>query len=107
MSKETNDMTATYPDQVTMLRRTPARIDHDTADPHRNDARGGYQRRTGSTGDDGEPPRSQANRSEHSTRGSSADAAPPRHGPPSCLASVIDIAPVLPTVATIATVFAY
>lgn len=101
-------MTATPFDQVTMLRRTSPRIDRDGSDPLRNDARSGdYRRRNGSTAYDAEGLASDADVPLRPLPASSADPALRRCGPPSFLASVVDIAPVLPTVGTIATIFAY
>src|SRR3954469_24415922 len=64
-------------DQVTMLKRTSERADDDNRAPVRP-----------------------------MPAPSAVEACPP-HGTPSYLASVVDLAPLLPTVGTVATVFAY
>lgn len=105
-------MTATLTDPITMLKRTPARIDRDRTDrsPDGGTDGGGYSRRNQGTPDDGytdvpgadAPPRAARPRS-----GFGADRAPRRCGAPSYAAALVDIVPVLPTVGTIFTVFAY
>jgi len=100
-------MTATFPDQVTMLRRTQAHTDLDDPDPYRNDVRGGYRRRNASAAHDPDSPALDADPPPPAGPAWPTEPTPSGHGAPSFLASVVDIAPLLPTVGTIATVFAY
>ena len=101
-------MTATSFDQITMLERAPTRIAGDEyADPLPNVARGGYRRRKGDVAFDVEPARPSADPPLRHTPASPTDAEPRRRDTSSYLAAIVDIAPVLPMVGTIATVFAY
>lgn len=107
MRKEAKDMTATLTDPVTVLRRRPARIDFDDVNLHRDGADEDQYRHRGSRPAHDEQPTAGADAAFRQVRALSAGRPVWHHGTPSYLASFVDIVPVLPTVCTITTIFAY
>jgi hypothetical protein len=105
MSKEAIEMAVTLPEQVTVLRQAPTSTDPADADLHRDGTRGRRRQRT--TAGEGDDRAHGADSQVRPLRLTRVERSSRRNGAPSYLASIVDIAPVLPTVGAIVSVFAY